>query len=75
MITSHKNLNGATPCILKELNGGAGEARTPDLRFRNSQAGSDPLCKLLIISVGSTSYAILDLLRSDPFPSVLSQEP
>ena len=67
MITSDKNLNSATPCILKELNGGAGEARTPDLRFRNSQAGSDPLCKLLIISVGSTSYALHDLVGSDRF--------
>jgi hypothetical protein len=74
-LTSGKDRSRATPCILKELNGGAGEARTPDLRFRNSQAGSDPLCKFLIISVGSTSYAFRVLFGSDPFPSVLSLEP
>ena len=72
MLTSRKDQNRATPCILKKLNGGAGEIRTPDLR--NSQAGSDPLCKFLIISVGSTSYAIHVVLRSDRFLPVLSME-
>ena len=35
MLTIKQNRNCLTPCDFRELNGGAGEARTPDLRFRN----------------------------------------
>ena len=69
MLTSEGNRVRVTPNKVKELNGGAGEIRTPDLRFRNSEGCFDWSRKLLIIYAVSTSYADGVLIGSDPFAS------
>ena len=43
-LTRKQNRNCLTTCDFKELNGGAGEARTPDLRFRNLMDIPHPVC-------------------------------
>ncbi len=43
---NRQNQQGVTFRDFKELNGGAGEVRTPDLRFRNSEGCFDWSWKL-----------------------------